>query len=85
VKLLAMLVVFAALGVAGAAAPVRADPPTTEAPAKAISLAPHHTGQRVYGAPIQPPILHSRKRKPATHRGASSQSGSRSRAAAPQP
>lgn len=60
--------ILIALGLSGAAAPVHADPPSTNAPPKASSFAPHHSASRVYGAPIEPKILHSRKRKPATHR-----------------
>ncbi|MGB6604985.1 MAG: hypothetical protein WBE65_11910 [Steroidobacteraceae bacterium] len=71
------------IGLAGAAAPVRADPARTTPPPKASSLAPHHTGRRVYGSPIEPQILHSRKRKPVTHRTAPAASGSHT--AAPQP
>jgi hypothetical protein len=75
------------VALAGAAAPARADPASFPAPrpAKAVSFAPHHTGRRVYGAPIEPQILHSRKRKPAAHHSARHASDSPSHTAAPQP
>jgi hypothetical protein len=37
-------------------------PPKPVAGAKPSSFAPHHTGRRVYGAPIQPPIFGPQKR-----------------------
>jgi hypothetical protein len=74
------------VGLAGASAGARADPPGgQQSPPKASSFAPHHSGKRVYGSPIGPQILHSRKRKPAAHQAASPASASRSHAAAPQP
>jgi hypothetical protein len=75
------------VALAGAADGARADPAssTAPAPAKAASFAPHHTGRRVYGAPIEPQILHARKRKPVTHRTAPAASHSPSHRAAPQP
>jgi hypothetical protein len=36
--------------------------PKSTAGAKPSSFAPRHTGRRVYGAPIQPPILGPQKR-----------------------
>jgi hypothetical protein len=59
--------ILIALGLCGAAAPVHAAPPDADAPPKASSFAPRHSANRVYGSPIEPKILHSRKRKPATH------------------
>jgi hypothetical protein len=53
-----LLLAICALALAGAVAPA-ADSTATRHP-KASSLAPQHTGSRVYGAPIQPPILHKR-------------------------
>ena len=81
---LALLVVVILLGLTGAAAPVRADPPSAKPP-KASSFAPHHTGRRVYGSPIEPTILHSRKHKPATRRAAPTASEPASHTAARQP
>ncbi|MGH8265781.1 MAG: hypothetical protein ACRETG_03830 [Steroidobacteraceae bacterium] len=53
-----------ALALAGANAPAyAATPPASRAPPKASSLAPHHTRRRVYGAPIQQPILHRRHKR----------------------
>ncbi len=81
----ALLGVLLALGLTQAAAPARADPSDAKAPAKASAFAPRHTGQRVFGAPIGPQILH--KRKPLTHRASPAASASTTRAttAAPQP
>lgn len=52
------LLAICALALAGTVAPA-ADSTATKHP-KASSLAPQHTASRVYGAPIQPPILHKR-------------------------
>jgi hypothetical protein len=86
VNRLPVLWVLIALGLTGAAVPARADPSDAKPPPKASSFAPHHTGGRVYGSPIEPQILHSRKRKPVTHRSSPPPSASPSHAAAaPQP
>lgn len=85
------LVVLVLIGLAGVMAGARADPPGAQPPGakpphpKASSFAPHHTAKRAYGSPIEPQILHSRKRKPVTHRTASEPSASPTHAAAPQP
>jgi hypothetical protein len=61
--LAACALALAASAVAGSAL---ADPQTGDK-AKASSFAPHHTKSHVYGAPIQKPLVHKRKkRKPAT-------------------
>jgi len=48
-------------GLAGAGAAL-ADPQTGDK-AKASSFAPQHTKSRVYGPPIQKPIVHKRKKR----------------------
>lgn len=54
------------LAFAGAASGTgSADDSKTTKP-KASSLAPHPTGRRVYGAPIQAPILHKRHKQGAS-------------------
>lgn len=55
----ALMLAAAAAGAAGT------DPAsgTPGKPAKASSLAPHHTKGHVYGAPIQKPIVHKRKKR----------------------
>jgi hypothetical protein len=53
------LAIAAAVGLPRAAA---ADP-TATTPPRASSFAPHHTRSRVYGAPIQPQILHKRRKR----------------------
>ena len=59
--LAACALVLAALAVAGTAL---ADPQTPEKP-KPSSFAPHHTRSHVYGAPIQKPLVHKRKKRKA--------------------
>jgi hypothetical protein len=81
-----LLLILIALALCGAAAPVHADPPDAQAPPKANSFAPRSAGNRVYGSPIEPQILHPHKRKPVRHRSASPASATPSHAAAaPQP
>jgi len=59
----ACALVLAALAAAGKAL---ADP-QTDTKAKPSSFAPHHTKSRVYGAPIQKPLVRKRrKRTPPT-------------------
>jgi hypothetical protein len=84
VNRLAALVVVILVPLPGAMAPARADPPAATPPATpASSFAPHHTAKRAFGSPIEPQILHSRKRKPAAHRTAPA--ASRSHTTARQP
>jgi hypothetical protein len=81
-----VLVILIALGLGGAAVPARADSPDAPAPPKANSFAPRHGSGRTYGAPIQPQILHSHKRKPVAHHSSRAASASRVHAApVPQP
>lgn len=75
------LPVICALALAGFALPALAAAPATP-PGKPSSFAPHPGGQRVYGAPIQSPILHSRKKHAA--RGKTAKHG-RHRSAAARP
>lgn len=73
-----LLTVVCAFAVAGPAQVLAAAATDQRAPAaKPSSFAPEHTGRRVYGAPIQSPILHSRKKKPATHRRHGGASGAK--------
>jgi hypothetical protein len=59
-----VLLAACALALAGAAVPAAAGAePATAAPKKPSALAPRHTGRRVYGAPIEPPILHRRHKR----------------------
>jgi hypothetical protein len=68
----ALLIALSVLGVAViAAAPghAQADSPP---PPRPSSLAPHHTGGRSYGAPIQPRILNHVYRQPRKATGSGS-------------
>jgi hypothetical protein len=87
VNRLTALAALILVALAGAALPARADPASSTAPppVKASSFAPHHTGKRAYGTPIEPQILHLHKRKPVTHRSAPPATESPSHSAAPQP
>ena len=68
------LILTAILALVTAGPQASAAPPKTLAkvrhpdgtPHKASSFAPHPTRSRVFGAPIQPPILHSAPPKPPT-------------------
>jgi hypothetical protein len=59
------LVVSVVLLAGAASATTGADDSKTPKP-KASSFAPHPTGRRVYGAPIQRPILHKRHKPGAS-------------------
>jgi hypothetical protein len=73
----------AALVLAGtASAPAGADDSKTTKP-KASSLAPHPTGRRVYGAPIQAPILHKRHKQGASTKASAAKTGGDTATAVP--
>jgi hypothetical protein len=64
----ASLVAFALLLLAAGGAAVAGTDSTNPKPPKPSSLAPHPTAKRVFGAPIQKPIVHKRKKR--THAAA---------------
>lgn len=70
-----MSLMLSVLVLAGSASVVAAGADPSKPKSKPSSFAPHHSGKRVYGTPIQRPILH--KRSKASHKAPKSGLASR--------